>query len=164
MRALGLAPDFAARVRAGKREERWYGTAGVPNYFRKSYGDGWALVGDAGYNRDPMTAQGISDAFIDAEAVARVVDAGLSGRGVLEKLFAGHEAARNERVRPMYEFTQQLAALEPPPESMQQLFGALRTNQDATNAFFSAITGAIPLPDFMSDENLGRIMSAATAG
>ena len=164
MRALGLAPDFAARVRAGKREARWYGTAGVPNYFRKPYGDGWALVGDAGYNRDPMTAQGISDAFIDAEAVARVVDARLSGRGVLENLFAGHEAARNERVRPMYEFTQQLAALEPPPESMQQLFGALRTNQDATNAFFSAITGAIPLPDFMSDENLGRIMSAATAG
>lgn len=164
MRALELAPDFAARVRAGKREERWYGTAGVPNYFRKPYGDGWALVGDAGYNRDPMTAQGISDAFIDAEAVAHVVDAGLSGRGELDRLLARHEAARNERVRPMYEFTQQLAALEPPPAPMQQLFGALRANQDATNAFFSAITGAIPLPDFVSEENLGRIMSAATAG
>ena len=46
----------------------------------------------------------------------------------------------------MYEFTQQFAALEPPPEPMQQLFGALRTNQNATNAFFSAITGAISLP------------------
>jgi hypothetical protein len=32
---------------------------------------------------------------------------------------------------------------------------------DATNAFLSAITGAIPLPDFMSNENLGRIMAAA---
>ena len=72
-----------------------------------------------------------------------------------------HEAARNERVRPMYEFTSQLATLEPPPPEMQALFGALRHNQDATNAFLSAITGAIPLPDFMSDENLGRIMAAA---
>ena len=44
---------------------------------------------------------------------------------------------------------------------MQALFAALRGNQDATNAFLSAITGAIPLPDFMSDENLGRIMAAA---
>ena len=74
---------------------------------------------------------------------------------------AAHEAARNERVRPMYEFTSQLAALEPPPPEMRALFAALHGNQDATNAFLSAITGAIPLPDFMSDENLGRIMAAA---
>jgi len=44
---------------------------------------------------------------------------------------------------------------------MQALFGALRGNQNATNAFLSAITGAIPLPEFMSKENLGRIMAAA---
>jgi 2-polyprenyl-6-methoxyphenol hydroxylase-like FAD-dependent oxidoreductase len=161
MRSLDMAPDFAARVRAGRREERWYGTAGVPNYFRKPYGEGWALVGDAGYCRDPMTAQGISDAFIDAESITHAIDAGLSGRGALEQLFSEHESARNERVGAMYEFTQQLASLEPPPEPMQQLFGALRTNQNATNAFFSAITGAISLRDFMSPENLGRIMSAA---
>ncbi len=61
----------------------------------------------------------------------------------------------------MYEFTTHLAALEPPPPDMQALFGALRHNQDATNAFLSAITGAIPLPDFMSSENIGRIMAAA---
>ena len=43
------------------------------------------------------------------------------------------------------------------------LVGALRQNQDATNASLSAITGAIPLSAVMSNENLGRIMSAATA-
>jgi hypothetical protein len=56
----------------------------------------------------------------------------------------------------MYEFTTHLAALEPPPPDMQALVGALRGNQDATNAFLSAITGAIPLPEFMSNENIGR--------
>ena len=61
----------------------------------------------------------------------------------------------------MYEFTSHLAALEPPPPQMRALFGALHGNQDATNAFLSAITGAIPLPDFMSNENVGRIMAAA---
>src|SRR6185437_11527516 len=45
-RALASAPDFAARVRAGCREDTWYGTAGVPGYFRRPYGKGWALVGD----------------------------------------------------------------------------------------------------------------------
>jgi flavin-dependent dehydrogenase len=160
-RGLEMSPGFAERVRQGRREEKWYGTAGVPGYFRTPYGKGWALVGDASYNRDPITAQGISDAFADADMLAEALDAGLSGRGLLEELLAAHESARNERVRPMYEFTCQLAALEPPPPHMQALFGALRGNQEATNAFLSAITGAIPLRDFMSEENIGRIMSAA---
>ena len=160
-RALEKAPDFFARVRQGRREEKWYGTAGVPGYFRKPYGRGWVLVGDASYNRDPITAQGISDAFIDAEMLAEALCTWLAGDGRFEELMEAHEAARNERVRPMYEFTSQLATLDPPPPEMQALFGALRPNQDATNAFLSAITGAIPLPDFMSDENVGRIMAAA---
>jgi 2-polyprenyl-6-methoxyphenol hydroxylase-like FAD-dependent oxidoreductase len=170
-RALEAAPDFLARVRDGRREEKWYGTAGVPGYFRKPYGKGWALVGDASYNRDPITAQGISDAFMDAEALVEALSPGLLGHrsakreggsdsGVFDEPLAAHEAARNERVRPMYEFTTHLAALEPPPPEMQALFGALRGNQDATNAFLSAITGAIPLPDFMSNENIDRIMAA----
>jgi 2-polyprenyl-6-methoxyphenol hydroxylase-like FAD-dependent oxidoreductase len=161
-RALSGAPDFATRVRAGRREEKWYGTAGVPGYFRKPYGDRWALVGDASYNRDPITAQGISDAFIDADMLAEALGTWLSGEGTFDELMSAHESARNERVRPMYEFTTHLAALEPPPPEMRALFGALRSNQDATNAFLSAISGAIPLPDFMSADNIGRIMAAAS--
>jgi 2-polyprenyl-6-methoxyphenol hydroxylase-like FAD-dependent oxidoreductase len=158
-RALEMAPDFAARVRQGRREEKWYGTAGVPGYFRKPYGNGWALVGDASYNKDPITAQGISDAFFDAETLAAALDRALSGGDAFDDLLAAHESMRNERVRPMYEFTSHLALLEPPPAEMQALFGALRGNQDATNAFLSAITGAIPIADFMSKENLSRIMA-----
>ncbi len=160
-RALAQAPDFAARVREGHREEPWYGTAGVPGYFRRPYGDGWALAGDAGYNRDPITAQGISDAFIDAEALSAAVDAVLSGGAAMAEALGGHESARNERVRAMYDFTTHLAALEPPPPEMQTLFAALRGNQDATNAFLSAITGAVPIGDFMAPDNVGRIIAAA---
>ena len=159
--ALEGSAEFAARVRGGRREEKWYGTPGVPGYFRKPYGKGWALVGDASYNRDPITAQGISDAFIDAGSLAEALSLALSGNGTFEERLAAHEAARNDRVRPMYEFTTQLAALESPPPEMQALFAALRGNQEATNAFLSAITGAIPLPDFMSTENISRIMAAA---
>jgi len=52
----------------------------VPNYLRIPFGPGWALVGDAGYNKDPITAQGISDAFRDAEQCSTAVDNWLSGR------------------------------------------------------------------------------------
>jgi len=160
-RALALAPDFAARVNSGKREEAWYGTAGVPNYFRKPYGNGWALVGDASYNRDPITAQGMSDAFIEAEQLADAIDAWLAGREDPDRALAAVERTRNDRVRPMYEFTYELAALEPPPPPMQELFAALRGNQDATNEFLSAITGAKPLGAFMSSANLSSMIAAA---
>ena len=160
--ALALAPDFAERVNAGKREETWYGTAGVPNYFRKPYGKGWALVGDASYNRDPITAQGMSDAFIEAEQLANAIHTAFSDNSAIEHALAAVEGARNERVRPMYEFTNELAKLEPPPLHMQELFGALRASQDATNAFLAAITGAAPLGAFMNPDNLHRIMAAAS--
>ena len=67
---LDLVPEFAARVRGATREERFHGGS-VPNFFRRPYGPGWALVGDAGYTRDSITAQGISDAFLDAESLRR---------------------------------------------------------------------------------------------
>ena len=56
LEVIELAPEFAERVRAGKRETRLFGIP-TPNYFRKPYGPGWALVGDAGYIRDPITAR-----------------------------------------------------------------------------------------------------------
>ncbi|HJR53868.1 MAG TPA: NAD(P)/FAD-dependent oxidoreductase, partial [Gemmatimonadota bacterium] len=75
---IDMVPELAERVRDAKREERFLGMA-VPGYFRKPYGPGWALVGDAGYNKDFITAQGISDAFRDAELCSTALDEWLSG-------------------------------------------------------------------------------------
>jgi hypothetical protein len=44
---------------------------------------------------------------------------------------------------------------------MQRLFVALRGNQEATNQFYSAITGSRRLPEFMIQENLDPIMASA---
>jgi 2-polyprenyl-6-methoxyphenol hydroxylase-like FAD-dependent oxidoreductase len=158
---LESTPSVADRLLGARREEKWVGTAGLPNYFRQAFGPGWALAGDAAYHKDPITAQGISDAFLDAEGLAAALDESWSGRQPPGDALAAHQAARDERVRPMYEFTCQMATLEPPPPQMQRLFLALRGNQEATNQFYSAITGSRPLPAFMNPENLGRIMANA---
>ena len=71
-----VAPELAEQLRGGRREDRWIGAA-VPSYFRRPYGPGWALVGDAGYLKDPCTAQGITDAFRHAEFLADALDDGL---------------------------------------------------------------------------------------
>jgi 2-polyprenyl-6-methoxyphenol hydroxylase-like FAD-dependent oxidoreductase len=158
---LQSTPTVAQRLRSATREGKWVGTAGVPNYFRQPFGPGWALVGDAGYNKDPITAQGISDAFIDAENLTTALHDGWSTRRPLDEALADYQSSRDRRVKPMYDFTCQLATLAPPAPPMPQLFAALRGNQQDTDRFLSAITGSRPLPSFMNPENLDRIMSSA---
>jgi len=50
--------------------------AGHPGMFRPAWGQGWALAGDAGYFKDPITAHGITDALRDAELLANAVTRG----------------------------------------------------------------------------------------
>jgi flavin-dependent dehydrogenase len=83
-RLIEIAPEFAERVRGATREARFAGVP-LPNFFRKPYGPGWALVGDAGYLKDSITAQGISDAFRDAERCAQALDEFFLGHAPLRR-------------------------------------------------------------------------------
>ena len=110
MHILDGAPEFAAKVRAGKREERFVGTADVPNFFRKPWGDGWALVGDAGYMKDPVTGLGITDAFRDADLLGHALDEVLAGRAPAETALQGYQDQRDAAALPFYEMTLQMAS------------------------------------------------------
>lgn len=109
---LDAAPTLAARVRAGTREERWMGSADVPNFFRKPYGPGWALVGDAGYMKDPVTGFGITDAFRDATLLAKALDLTLSGKLPAEEALSGYQTRRDAAAIPVYEMTLMMASGE----------------------------------------------------
>jgi flavin-dependent dehydrogenase len=157
LKSFDLAPEFAERIRGAKREDKFYG-ASLPNFFRKPYGPGWALVGDAGYNKDPITAMGILDAFTDTERIVNALDESLTGARSYDEAMADYQRERDEHVLPMYELTTQLATLAPPPPEMQQLFGAIHGNQDATDGFARMNAGTISPAEFFSEENIGRIM------
>jgi 2-polyprenyl-6-methoxyphenol hydroxylase-like FAD-dependent oxidoreductase len=162
LRALERAPAFAERIRAARREERYAGMF-VPNYFRKPYGPGWALVGDAGYNRDFITAQGISDAFRDAELCVQALDASFSNARPFEDAMEAYRSTRDRQVGPIYEFTYHLATLEPPPPEMKQLLQAVHGNQEAMDGFARVVAGVTSPAEFFSEENAGRIFAAARA-
>jgi len=162
LKAFELAPEFAERVRGAKREAPFAGAV-VSNFFRKPYGPGWALVGDAGYNKDPITAQGIHDAFRDAERCAIALDQTFTNARSFDEAMGEYQRARDEHVLPMYEFTCQLATLEPPPPEMQQVFGAIHGNQKAMDGFAQMNAGTISPAEFFSPQNIGAIMAAARA-
>jgi len=156
------APSFAERIRGATRETRVVGTA-VPNFFRKPFGAGWALVGDAGYNKDFITAQGITDAFRDAELCANALDQALSGERGFDDAMGEYQQRRDEHVLAMFEFTVQLASLDPPPPELMQLLGALSGNQEATDQFVRVNAGVVSPAEFFAEDNVGRIFASAAA-
>ena len=160
MKTIATAPAFADRLRGARREAGFAGAA-VPNYFRKPYGPGWVLAGDAGYNRDFITAQGIMDAFLDAELCVNALDESFSGKRAFDSAMADYRRTRDTRVKAMFDFTCQLATLEPPPPELQQLLGAIHGNQAAMDGFARMNAGTISPAEFFAPENVNAIAAAA---
>jgi 2-polyprenyl-6-methoxyphenol hydroxylase-like FAD-dependent oxidoreductase len=149
LKLFDSAPELAERIRSATREAPFAGAA-VLNYFRKPFGPGWVLVGDAGYNRDPITAQGINDAFRDAEQCVAALDRTLSNGEAFDLAMGGYQRGRDEHVLSMYEFTCQLATLDPPPPEMQQLFASIAGNQKAMDRFAQMNAGTISPAEFFA--------------
>jgi 2-polyprenyl-6-methoxyphenol hydroxylase-like FAD-dependent oxidoreductase len=162
LKMFELAPEFAERIRGAKLVASFSGSP-VPNFFRKPYGPGWALVGDAGYSKDPITAQGITDAFRDAELCAAAVDQAFSSARSFDAAMSDYQRTRDQQVLPMYDFTCQLATLKPPSPDQQHLFAAIHGNQRAMDGFVRMNAGTISPAEFFSPENIRAIMSAAAA-
>jgi flavin-dependent dehydrogenase len=100
------APDLAQEVSGATRTERFRGFPGQLGYMRQSHGTGWALVGDAGYFKDPITAHGISDALRDAELCARAVAKGS------DRALAEYQTTRDELSHDLFELTDKIASLD----------------------------------------------------
>ena len=156
-------PELAERMLAGRRESHFVGGV-IPYYMRRPYGEGWALVGDAGYQKDPCTASGITDAFRSAEWLAEAIDAGFSGQQPLDSALAAYEEKRNQSEMPYFELTTQLAALAPPPPEVKQLLAALQFNPEQRSRFFGVLAHAVPVQEFFSPENMESIMAGSELG
>ena len=97
-------------------------------FFRTASGPGWALLGDAGHHKDPITAQGMTDALLHAELLATAIVEGLSGSRPLDAALLDYGRRRDEAAQPMHALTADLARLAPPPPAMAALLDALRDN------------------------------------
>src|SRR5215468_7886642 len=144
MAVVDRVPDLSQRVRSGEREERIYGAAQLPNFLRKPYGPGWALVGDAGSHKDPARALGICDALRDAELLADSLTASLSGALAETEALSEYERRRNEATMDDYEANLRAARFSPPPPEILQARAAARDDPHAMAQFCLAWEGRIP--------------------
>jgi flavin-dependent dehydrogenase len=130
------APELAERLRAARRTAPVQGMLRQPNQLRQASGLGWALVGDAGYHRDAVTAYGISDAFRDAELLAVALDQALCGAAEEAAALAGYQRQRDQALREIFEITCALAGFPAVPTfvQLQKQLGAAIDKQAAALA------------------------------
>jgi flavin-dependent dehydrogenase len=133
-----LVPDLGHRVRAGRVTARLRGIADLPNYLRQAGGPGWALVGDAGYHRDPITGHGITDAFRDAELLATAIDRSLDDPTLERAAMTSYQRTRDAMLRDVFDLTRALTAFPPPDRFVElqlQLSEALEREADELASF-----------------------------
>jgi len=126
-----LAGELAALGLAS----RPVGFAGLPGYLREATGPGWALVGDAGYFKDPIAAHGLTDAFRDAALLADAIRAGTAAAMRL------YESTRDALSLPFLLATDALASLDWTLEEAQALHGRI---QAAMRAEVQLVSGMVP--------------------
>ncbi len=106
------APDIAARVSDAQLQGKLYFFGGMRGFLRQPWGDGWALVGDAGYMSDPITAHGITNALRDAELLAHAI---VDGRSLAE-----YQTARDDLSLEFFELSDRVASLDWDIPTVQQ--------------------------------------------
>jgi flavin-dependent dehydrogenase len=147
-RSLRRLGDLGERVRAASRVERYRGTRDVPNFFRSCEGPGWALVGDAGHHKDPITGQGMSDAFHDAELLAGAVHRQLCETGRFDG-DGGYRTARDAAAAEQHELTCRIAALRPVPPESAPFLRAVAADPVLADAYVGMAGGLRSLAGFL---------------
>ena len=98
------APDIAARLPGATIDGKLRFFPGMRGFLRQPHGHGWALVGDAGYMTDPITAHGITNALRDADILARTIADGDN--------LSRFQAARDDLSLKFFEISDRVASLD----------------------------------------------------
>ena len=108
-RTLSMLPGLAGRLAGSTQAAKVRGTAELPSYFRHAAGSGWALAGDAGHFKDPVTAQGIRDAMRFGRMLGEAAAPVLDDPRELDRALRSWEKNRDRECMPAYRWTNRLA-------------------------------------------------------
>jgi 2-polyprenyl-6-methoxyphenol hydroxylase-like FAD-dependent oxidoreductase len=151
------------RVRAGRREGKIVGTGDLPNFLRRAAGPGWALVGDAGSNKDPLTAQGIRDAFRDAERLASAIDCADEDPNALDAALTTYWQERDALMREMFEHTCKVARLSEPTAADFKFRRLLAESQEDVDRFYGVGDGTVSPSEFEASPFVRRCRELSRA-
>jgi flavin-dependent dehydrogenase len=123
-------PGMERRMRDAVLEGSILGVRGIDSHFRKPFGAGWALTGDAAYVKDPITAYGVGDALIQGFWLARSLDEWFEGRP-WEEAMSAYQERRDNSFRPFFDQTAHAISLRDDERAIAELYPVLLNQHDA---------------------------------
>lgn len=155
-------PEMGERMQDAERVTPVYGVSPRESFYRVPYGNGWVLVGDAGYYKDPLPGQGIHDALRAAELVANAfVEYCAEGKTpqAWDAAFSKYQATRDRETRAMYKLTDLYANLESNRTAqLMTLFHAIAAMPDWSNRYVSLFNGVTSVESFQRLDTPIRIL------
>jgi 2-polyprenyl-6-methoxyphenol hydroxylase-like FAD-dependent oxidoreductase len=156
---IGLAPTLANRLGSAERVSPFKGTSKLPNFYRHSFGKGWALVGDAAYHRDPLPGMGIGDAFLGAQLLADALADGLAENTKnLDDALAAYQSAFRMKTMPIFDYTLKAASLKDPASAVP-VYSRIAQSREETTRFMDVLAGNTPFTDFFNSANVARLLA-----
>jgi flavin-dependent dehydrogenase len=132
------APQLVPSLRSKERVGRLWSFVGRRGFMRQAWGRGWALVGDAGYFKDPLTAHGITDALRDAELLARGISLGTE-HGLMQ-----YQLVRDHLSRQIFEISDQFGSLDWDLPTAKDLHLQLHHQMQAETEYLTSFDDAQP--------------------
>ncbi len=146
-RLLGeVAPGWFDPGASPRPDQRLRGFIGRPGYARRAGGPGWALVGDAGYYKDPITSHGLTDALRDAELLARAVVAAAEGQLPEPAALAGYQADRDRMSAGLFATTDAIASFAWDFDEVPQLLRRLSADMADEVSWVAGLDRAVMRP------------------
>ncbi len=156
---ISRAPDLARRLNDARRATPFKGTSKLPNFYRRSFGKGWALVGDAAYHRDPLTGMGIGDAFFGAELLAEAIADGFSDPAQRDAALANYQEKFRQNTAGVLDYTLRAAGLKDPAPNLA-LYAKIAASSEATTQFMDVLAGTTSFKDYFNPANVARLLAS----
>lgn len=158
-RAVASIPGLTERLAGGRREQRFTGTADLPNLYRQSAGPGWALIGDAGHHKDPATGMGISDAFLSADLLAEAVSPCLDEPAATDRALVDYTQRRDACTANGFQLTLRTARLPGLSKRMEEFYRAVILRPEAVTDVFAVLAGRVPASDVYTSGRFDHVRS-----
>lgn len=165
-------PELWSRMGDAEMVTSVRGMKHIANLYRQAGGPGWALVGDAYHQKDPLDGQGIYNAVVTGKALAQQMRKWQRGELAWDAVLLAYDEAARVKTYPMYKWLQSRVRQSfyasrgnsPMPEwAMRTLGRWMSEDPGVGNLMGQALTRQIP-PDMLTLMTPPTLLGAIARG
>jgi flavin-dependent dehydrogenase len=160
---VATIPGLAERLDGSRQATKVRAATGIASYFRRSTGPGWALAGDAGHFKDPVTAQGIRDALRYGRRLGEAVAPVLDDPRRLDAALGRWERDRDRDCLEVYQWTNQLARGEPMSALEVELYRLAQDDPALARTMLDVFSRVARPSDVLTVPRTARVVARALA-